>query len=95
MVARNSCACQEGLARKVVADLTLDKERLQEVVRRKLWRLLGDADDRLCAWCVWRVDPKTCRAIVVACQEGLVTRCGGKALIITVPAEPGTHRRDC
>ena len=29
--------------RKVVADLTLDKEMLQEVIRRKLLRLLGDA----------------------------------------------------
>jgi len=29
--------------RKVVADLTLDKEMLQEVVGRKLSRLLGDA----------------------------------------------------
>jgi hypothetical protein len=29
--------------RRVVADLTLDKEMLQEVVRRKPRRLLGDA----------------------------------------------------
>ena len=34
---------ENGRLRKVVADLTLDKEMLQEVIRRKLLRLLGDA----------------------------------------------------
>ena len=54
--------------RKVVAELTVKKETLQEVVAANYDACSRTRDDRLCVWCVWRVDPQglshhsTCRA---------------------------------
>ena len=46
---------ENGRLRKVVADLTLDKEMLQEVIRRKI---AGTRDDRFCAECIPCLDPQ-------------------------------------
>ena len=54
--------------RKVVAELTVKKETLQEVVAANYDACSRTLDDRLCVWCVWRVDSQglshhsTCRA---------------------------------
>jgi putative transposase len=45
--------------RRVVADLTLDKEMLQEVIRRKYDACSGTRDDRLRACRVPGVDPQS------------------------------------